>query len=46
MDHSDEQTVRTTMLHFGSLDFIFNGPVESPVGAVFSLSQPDTPAPP
>jgi hypothetical protein len=46
MVHSDEQSVRTTVLRFGSLDFIFDGSVESPTGAVFSQTQPDTPAPP
>jgi hypothetical protein len=46
MVHADERPERTTMLRFGSLDFVFDGPVESPAGAVFSRSQPDAPAPP
>jgi hypothetical protein len=41
MAHSDEQPVRGTMLHFGSLNFIFDDPVDSPTGAVFSRSRPD-----
>jgi hypothetical protein len=41
MAHSDEQSLRTTVLRFGSLDFVFDGPVKSPAGAVFSRSQPD-----
>jgi hypothetical protein len=28
------------------MEFIFDGPLESTVGAVFSQSQPDVPAPP
>jgi hypothetical protein len=36
MAHSDEQLTRTTVLRFDSLDFVFDGPVESPVGSVFS----------
>jgi hypothetical protein len=43
MAHSDKQSVRTTMLRFGSLNFVFDGPVESPNGVVFSWSQPDVP---
>jgi hypothetical protein len=35
-----------TVLCFGSLDFVFDGPVESPAGAVLSLFQPDAPVPP
>jgi hypothetical protein len=46
MAHADEWLERTTMLLFGSLDFVFDGPVESPAGAVFSWSQPDVPVPP
>jgi hypothetical protein len=46
MYHPDEQPTRTTTLCFGSLDFVFDGPVESPAEAVFSRSQPDMPAPP
>jgi hypothetical protein len=34
------------MLRFGSLDFVFNGLVESPARTVFSRSQPDAPASP
>jgi hypothetical protein len=44
--HPDEQPVRTTVLHFGSLDFVFDGLVELSATVVFSQSQPDTPAPP
>jgi hypothetical protein len=44
MARSDEQLMRTTVLRFGSLDFIFDSPVESPTGVVFSRSQPDAPA--
>jgi hypothetical protein len=36
MAHSDEQPTHTTVLCYGSLDFIFDGPIESLVGAVFS----------
>jgi hypothetical protein len=46
MTHSDEQSVRTTVLRFGSLDFVFNGSVELPAGAVFSRSQPEAPVSP
>jgi hypothetical protein len=31
-------------LCFGSLDFVYDGPVESPTAVVFARSQPDTPA--
>jgi hypothetical protein len=41
MAHFDEQLMRTIVLRFGSLDFAFDGPVESPIGIVFSQSQPD-----
>jgi hypothetical protein len=43
MAHSDEQLVRDTVLHFVSLDFIFDGPFESPAITAFSCSQPDAP---
>jgi hypothetical protein len=43
MAHSDEQPVHSTVLRFSVLDFVFNGPVESPAGVVFSQSQPDAP---
>jgi hypothetical protein len=43
MAHSDKQPVHNTMLCFGSLDFVFDGPVESPAGAMFSRSAPDVP---
>jgi hypothetical protein len=46
MAHSDELPVRATVLCFGSLDFVFDGPVESHAGVVFSRTQPDTLAPP
>jgi hypothetical protein len=45
MSHSDEQLVRGTMLRFGSLDFVFNGPVECLAGAMFKHSQPNAPVP-
>jgi hypothetical protein len=38
MTHSNEQSVRDTMLCFGSLDFVFNGPLESLAWVVFSRS--------
>jgi hypothetical protein len=31
-------------LHFGSPDFVYDGPVESPTAVVFAHSQSDTPA--
>jgi hypothetical protein len=46
MAHSDEQSTRTTVLCFGSLDFVFDGLVKSLAGAMFSWSQPDVHAPP
>jgi hypothetical protein len=46
MAHFDEQPVRTTVLRFGLLDFVFNGLVESTARAVFSRSQLDAPVSP
>jgi hypothetical protein len=42
MAHLDTRLVLSTMLHFSSLDFIYDGPVESLVGALFTCLQLDT----
>jgi hypothetical protein len=38
MAHSDEHSMPGTMLRFDSLDFVYDGLVESPAGAVFMRS--------
>jgi hypothetical protein len=43
MAHSDEQLVRATVLHFGSMNFIFDGLVESPNVTLFSRTQVNAP---
>jgi hypothetical protein len=42
MANFDEQLVPDIVLRFGSLDFVFDEPVESTTGVVFMRSQPDT----
>lgn len=46
MSHLATSSVPGTVLHFGSLEFIFDGPVKSPTRAVFTRSGLDTPTAP
>jgi hypothetical protein len=46
MAQSNEQLVPDIVLRFESLDFVFDEPVESLAGVVFTCSQPEAPISP